>query len=55
MEPKSTFRVPLSELDAVHVPAEERVEGQQPTPPAQPLSSEDERERANLRSAGGPV
>jgi hypothetical protein len=51
----STYRVPMADLDAVHVPVGEQVEEQEPTPPAPPLSEEAERERANLRSAGGPV
>ncbi|MCW2543788.1 MAG: hypothetical protein JWM40_1340 [Frankiales bacterium] len=45
----------MTALDAVHVPVEEQVEEQEPTPPALPLSEQAERERANLRSAGGPV
>ena len=51
----SRFKVPLAEVDKVHVPLEEQVEEQQPTPIPPPLSAEAEREKANLRSAGGPI
>jgi hypothetical protein len=55
MPRKSKYQVPLADLDAVHVAVDEQVEEQDPTPPPPPLSQQAERERANLRSAGGPV
>ncbi|MCU1586560.1 MAG: hypothetical protein JWN31_53 [Frankiales bacterium] len=51
----SRFKVPLAEVDKVHVPLDEQVEEQEPAPSPPPLSEGAERERANLRSAGGPV
>lgn len=49
------YRVRLEQLDAVRVPVDEQVEEQEPVPPAPPFDEAAEREKANLRSAGGPV
>ena len=51
----SRFKVPLAEVDKVHVPLDEQVEEQEAVPPPPLLSEAAEREKANTRAAGGPV
>lgn len=48
----SKFKVPLAELTAVHVPVEDLVEEQDPTPPNPDAKSKGERDRESAWKGG---
>jgi hypothetical protein len=47
-ETESRFRVPLSELDAVHVPLDEQVIEEDTTPPVPDLKDSEDRDRETV-------
>lgn len=55
MAEKSRYQVSLKELEAVHVPAEEQIEGLDPTPPNPDVKPEDERRREQVIRGGGGI
>ena len=52
MAPDSPYKVPLDTLEAVKVPHEDQVEGQDPTPPNPPVKSDAERYREQVIKGG---
>jgi hypothetical protein len=51
---KNRFKVPMQELERVHVPAEEQVEEHDVTPPVPDIKDEDERIRDGVLRYGAP-
>jgi hypothetical protein len=54
MAERSKYKVPVSELDKVHVPVEELVEEHDVAPPIPDAKSEDERTRDTMLRIGVP-